>query len=37
MHRGRQGYLNRRNWSVGWSAVGFKESLGHKAARTVFR
>ncbi|MFB8772439.1 DNRLRE domain-containing protein [Streptomyces broussonetiae] len=37
LHRGRQGILNRRNWGVGWSAVGFKKTLGRKAARTVFR
>ncbi|MFE4052157.1 DNRLRE domain-containing protein [Streptomyces sp. YIM B13518] len=37
VHRGRQGYLNRRNWGIGWSAVGFKKTLGRKAARTVFR
>ncbi|WP_078957674.1 DNRLRE domain-containing protein [Streptomyces glaucescens] len=36
-HRGRQGYLNRRNWGMGWSAVGFKKTLGIKKARTVFR
>ncbi|MFF8607208.1 DNRLRE domain-containing protein [Streptomyces sp. NPDC015346] len=43
--RGRQGWLNRKNWGVGWSARGFKKDWGYKGkrklpfpvARTVFR
>ncbi|MCQ1576110.1 DNRLRE domain-containing protein [Streptomyces parvus] len=37
VHRGRQGIFNRKNYGVGWSAVGFKKTLGVKKARTVFR
>jgi hypothetical protein len=43
--RGRQGWLNRKNWGVGWSARGFEKDWGYKGqrklpfpvARTVFR
>ncbi|MGW3399036.1 hypothetical protein [Streptomyces sp. NRRL F-5193] len=43
--RGRQGWLNRKNWGVGWSARGFKKDWGYSkraklsfpVARTVFR
>lgn len=34
---GFQGIFNRKNYGVGWSAVGFKKVLGVKKARTVFR
>lgn len=37
IHRGRQGIFNRKNYGIGWSAVGFKRTLGIKKARTVFR
>ncbi|MFE7456036.1 DNRLRE domain-containing protein [Streptomyces sp. NPDC057554] len=36
-HRGRQGIFNGQNRGIGWSAVGFKRTLGIKKARTVFR